>query len=161
MPHYAPGSHKLQPGPLTLDLGVVLDDYCSDMTRTVFYKDCPAKIGEVYNLVNLAKDEAFRAIRPGAATRDVDAVARRIITDAGYGDYFRHGLGHGVGLPFKGKPVLTWTSEDILAAGHVASDEPGIYLPGEGGVRIEDLFVVTETGAENLNELSCELVVVG
>jgi Xaa-Pro aminopeptidase len=161
MPHYAPGPHKLQPGPLTLDLGVVLNDYCSDMTRTVFFKDCPPKWREIYNLVNRAKDEAFKAIKPGVRAADVDAVARKVISDAGYGEYFRHGLGHGVGLPFKGKPVLNWTSEDVLAAGHVASDEPGIYLPGEGGVRIEDLFVVTETGAENLNELSCELQVVG
>lgn len=161
MPHYAPGPHRLHPGPLTLDLGVVLNDYCSDMTRTVFYKDVPPRIREIYDLVNLAKDEAFRAIRPGIPAREVDAVARKVITDGGYGDYFRHGTGHGVGLPFKGKPVLNWTSEDVLTAGHVASDEPGIYLPGEGGVRIEDLFVVTEDGAENLNELSCELQVVG
>jgi Xaa-Pro aminopeptidase len=161
MPHYSPGPHKLQPGPLTIDLGVVLNHYCGDMTRTVFYKDCPPKWPEVYELVNRAKDAAFAAIRPGVAARDVDAVARNIITKAGYGEFFRHGLGHGVGLPFKGKPTLTWTSDDVMQAGHVASDEPGIYLPGEGGVRIEDLFVVTETGAENLNELSCELSVVG
>jgi Xaa-Pro aminopeptidase len=161
MPHYAPGPHKLQPGPLTIDLGVVLDDYCSDMTRTVFYKDCPPKWREIYKLVKLAKDEAFKAIRPGVSAREVDAVARNVISDAGFGEYFRHGLGHGVGLPFKGKPILNWTSEDVLAAGHVASDEPGIYLPGEGGVRIEDLFAVTDHGADNLNELSCELQVVG
>ncbi|MDQ3023578.1 MAG: Xaa-Pro peptidase family protein [bacterium] len=160
MPHYSPGQHKLQPGPLTIDLGVVLDNYCSDMTRTVFYKDCTPKWKDVYEVVNHAKDEAFAAIRPGVAARDVDAVARKVITDAGYGEYFRHGLGHGVGLPFKGKPILNWTSDDVLAVGHVASDEPGIYLPGEGGVRIEDLFVVTDDGAENLNELSTELSVI-
>jgi Xaa-Pro aminopeptidase len=158
-PHAAPSRQRLAPGPLTIDLGVVLDDYCSDMTRTVFYKDCPPRLREVYELVRRAKDAAFEAIAPGVPARDVDAVARNIITDAGYGEYFRHGLGHGLGLPFKGVPVLHWASEDVLAVGNVASDEPGIYIPGEGGVRIEDLFVVTEGGAENLNELGTELIV--
>ena len=161
-PHAGFSGQQMVPGaPLTIDLGVILNDYCSDMTRTVFFRDCPPKWEQVFNIVRQAKDLAFAAIKPGVAASDVDAVARDFITQAGYGAHFRHGLGHGVGLPFKSAPVLHWASKDILQTGHVASDEPGIYLPGEGGVRIEDLFVVREHGAENLNELGTELTIVG
>jgi len=161
-PHAGATREPLVPGaPLILDLGVVLDDYCSDMTRTVFFRECPPRWRAIYELVREAKDRAFASVAPGVAARAVDAVAREIIGQAGYGEQFRHGLGHGVGLPFKGGPTLNWTSVDVLRPGHVASCEPGIYLPGEGGVRIEDLFVVTESGAENLNALPTDLLVVG
>jgi Xaa-Pro aminopeptidase len=161
-PHAGFSRERLVPeAPLILDLGVVLDDYCSDMTRTVFFRGCPPRWRRIYELVREAKDRAFERIAPGAAAREVDAAAREIITRGGFGEQFGHGLGHGVGLPFKGGPILHWTSEDILRPGHVASIEPGIYLPGEGGVRIEDLFVVTPTGAEDLNRLSTDLLVVG
>jgi Xaa-Pro aminopeptidase len=160
-PIIASGERSSQPHAGFSRQRLTLDGYCSDMTRTVFYKSCPPRWEQLYNVVNTAKDLAFAAIRPGIPARDVDAVARQYITAHGYGEAFRHGLGHGVGMPFKGAPILHWTSADVLQMGHVASNEPGIYLPGEGGIRIEDLFVVTETGADNLNELSCEVTVVG
>lgn len=161
-PHAGFTQKKIEPAaPLIIDLGVVLNDYCSDMTRTVFLGDCPPKWVKIYDLVRAAKGLAFLAIHPGVPARDVDAVARKFFTDAGYGEYFGHGLGHGVGLPFKGAPVLHWASDDVLMAGHVASNEPGLYLPGEGGVRIEDLFHLTAAGPQYLNTLTTELTVLG
>ena len=160
LPHHGTGNSELVPAaPLTIDIGLILDDYCSDMTRTVFIGDCPPRWREVYAVVLEAKDRALPAIRPGVLARDVDKVARDYISAQGFGEYFGHGLGHGVGLPFKGAPILHWASGDLLKAGHVASNEPGIYLPGEGGVRIEDLFVVTETGADYLGQLDTKLMV--
>ncbi|MBN2081511.1 aminopeptidase P family protein [bacterium] len=161
-PHAGFSLSKLVPGaPLTIDMGVVLDGYCSDMTRTVFYKDCPADWAKIYQLVREAKDRAFAAIRPGKLGKEIDAVARDLIYKAGYEGKFEHGLGHGVGIEVHEQPTLSRMGEQELKPGMVVSDEPGIYLPGQGGIRIEDMVVVRENGAENLNELATELRIVG
>ncbi len=147
--------------PLTIDMGVQLDGYCSDMTRTVFVADCPPEWEKVYNLVREAKDLAFAAIRPGKLGRDIDAVARDLIYGAGFEGKFEHGLGHGVGVEVHEGPTLSKMGDKELRPGMVVTDEPGIYLPGQGGVRIEDMLVVREDGAEILNTLDTELRVVG
>lgn len=147
--------------PLTIDMGVKLNGYCSDMTRTVFVGECPPPWEKVYALVREAKDQAFAAIRPGKLGKDIDAVARELIYGAGYEGKFEHGLGHGVGIEVHEQPTLSRLGDKELRPGMVVTDEPGIYLPGEGGVRIEDMIVVREAGAENLNALDTELRVVG
>jgi len=161
-PHARFTAGKLVPGaPLTFDMGMKLDGYCSDMTRTVFYKDCPAKWEGIYNIVKQAKDSAHAAIRPGLKGKESDAVARDIITAAGHGEHFGHGLGHGVGIEVHEAPRFARVGETEISAGMIGTNEPGIYLPGEGGIRIEDMFVVTETGADNLNSLPTDILVVG
>lgn len=161
-PHAGFTAERLVPEqPLTIDMGVKLNGYCSDMTRTVFYRDCPPRWEQVYDLVRRAKDQAFAQIRPGRLGREIDAVARELINGAGYEGKFEHGLGHGVGVEVHEQPTLSSVGEKELRPGMVVTDEPGIYLPGEGGVRIEDMVVVRDEGAENLNELDTELIVVG
>jgi Xaa-Pro aminopeptidase len=164
MPHAVPTGRRLKAGDfLTMDFGCVYEGYCSDMTRTVFIKDCglkqpTAKQLEIYNTVLTAQLEAMKMIKPGVVCSDVDACARRIISDAGYGDYFGHGLGHSVGLFIHEEPRFSKKCDTVLEPGMVITVEPGIYLPGEFGVRIEDLVVVTEDGYENLTHSRKELV---
>ncbi|MCB1219696.1 MAG: aminopeptidase P family protein [Planctomycetales bacterium] len=147
--------------PLTIDMGVRLHNYCSDMTRTVFIGDCPQHWRAVYNTVREAKELAAASLRPGLRGCDVDKVARDFITEAGHGDKFGHGLGHGVGIAIHEDPRLLWTYEGVLESGNVVSNEPGIYLPGQGGVRIEDMMLLTDSGCENFNSLPTELQVIG
>ena len=162
MPHASFTTQKLVPGaPLTFDMGVRLNGYASDMTRTVFFKDCPKKWEEIYNIVHEAKDAATAAVKPGLKGREIDAVARNIIAGRGYGDNFGHGLGHGVGIEVHEQPRLSKLGEIVLKPGMCTSNEPGIYLPGQGGIRIEDVIVVRENGAENLNKLETGVTVVG
>jgi Xaa-Pro aminopeptidase len=162
MPHASYTSQKLVPGaPLTFDMGVRLNGYISDMTRTVFYKDCPEKWARIYNIVREAKDLAASAIKPGLLGKQIDAVARNIISKQGYGENFGHGLGHGVGIEVHEQPRLAKVSETELKPGMCVTDEPGIYLPGEGGIRIEDILVVRPGGAENLNTLETGIKVIG
>ncbi|MEZ5338687.1 MAG: Xaa-Pro peptidase family protein [bacterium] len=161
-PHARFTQDRIVPGtPLTFDMGMLLNGYCSDMTRTVFFRDCPPQWEKIYNIVKLAKDSANDAVKPGKLGREIDAVARQVITDAGYGDKFGHGLGHGVGLEVHEGPRLAQVAEMQLRVGNILTNEPGIYLPGEGGIRIEDMFVVRADGPENLNTLSTDLKVVG
>lgn len=152
LPHGVPGDKPLEPGDAVLiDFGCVLGGYCSDLTRTYAFGTIPGAWFEEIHAVTLAAQEAaLEAIRPGVAAKDVDAVARDLITEAGYGGHFGHGLGHGVGLEIHEGPRLNQQSTGTLAPGMVVTVEPGIYLPGRGGVRIEDLVVVTETGCERL-----------
>lgn len=161
-PHAGFTLRKLVPAaPLTIDMGCLLHGYCSDMTRTVFYKDCPGEWAAVYNVVREAKERAQAAIRPGVLGRDVHQIAREVIDAAGYGEYFNHGLGHGVGIEVHEEPRLALSGEAALEPGHIVTVEPGIYLPGRGGIRIEDIFHVTASGGENLNTLPTEILVVG
>jgi Xaa-Pro aminopeptidase len=145
---------------VTLDIGAVLDGYCSDCTRTWATGDLPDALAEAYALVLRAQVTALDAVRPGPLGREIDAIAREIIDAAGHAEHFGHGLGHGVGLVTHEAPRLARTAEGALEAGHVVTVEPGVYLPGVGGVRIEDLVVVTESGRDVLSHTSKELLVV-
>ncbi len=152
-PHAHAGDTLITPGePIVIDMGAQLEGYCSDLTRTVCLGEPndPERFWGVYNTVLRAQLAAEAAIRPDVAERDVDSVARAVITDAGYGENFGHGLGHGVGLFIHESPRLSPLAESTLAPGHVVTVEPGIYLTGWGGVRIEDIALVTEDGVEIL-----------
>lgn len=161
-PHAEPGSREIRAGELVVfDMGAQLDGYCSDCTRTFATGALDDSAAEVYELVRGAQAAALEAVRPGVGGREADAVAREIIAAAGHGDRFGHGLGHGVGLEVHEKPTLSVASEDELVAGEVVTVEPGVYVPGHFGVRIEDLVVVTEDGYRNLSGRPKELVAVG
>lgn len=135
---------------VTLDFGAVVRGYHSDCTRTVVLGDASPRQREIYDLVLAAQRAALSAIRPGASARDVDALARQVIVEAGHGDHFGHGLGHGVGLAIHEGPTLSPREDTTLEAGMVVTVEPGVYLPGWGGVRIEDLVVITPGGCDDL-----------
>ena len=158
-PHAVPGDEPIQPGVLvTIDAGCVLDGYCSDCTRTFAVGDVSERLRELHALCLEAQLAGLAAVAPGVHGRDADAASRTLIEAAGLGDAYGHGMGHGVGLQIHEAPTLRPESEDILAVGNVVSVEPGIYLPDEGcGVRIEDLVVVTDEGAERLTQFTKEL----
>jgi Xaa-Pro aminopeptidase len=159
--HHEPGERRIQAGDaVVMDFGGMRDDYCSDITRTVFVGEPSDEEREVYAIVRAAQQAAFEAVRPGAAAQDVDRAARAVITEAGYGERFVHRTGHGIGLEVHEPPYIVEGDETSLQAGMTFSDEPGIYLEGRFGVRIEDQVAVTAQGAERLNEASRELTVV-
>lgn len=161
LPHAEPGEREIGRGELVVfDMGAQLDGYCSDGTRTYATGDPGERGREVYQVVLEAQLASLAAIKAGVTGEDVDKVAREVIDKAGHGDRFGHGLGHGVGLEVHEAPRLSLRSDDVLAPGEVVTVEPGIYLPGELGVRIEDLVVVSEDGYENLSALSKELQIV-
>jgi Xaa-Pro aminopeptidase len=160
LPHARPGDLLIERGTLvTFDIGALVDGYCSDATRTVAVGEPSAKAREVYEVVAAAQLAGLEAIAPGIGGSEVDAKARAVIDGAGYGEHFGHGLGHGVGIEIHEAPRLSITSEDTLGAANVVTVEPGIYLPGELGVRIEDLVVVREGGAQILSSFTKELLV--
>ncbi|HHY47692.1 MAG TPA: aminopeptidase P family protein [Firmicutes bacterium] len=159
LPHAKPSHRPLEPGDLVvMDFGAVVDGYCGDMTRTVCVGKASAKAREIYQVVSRAQAAGLAAVRAGRTGRDVDCEAREIIREAGYGDYFGHGLGHGVGLAVHESPRLSQSGTDPLPCGAVVTVEPGIYIPGWGGVRIEDLVVVRETGCQILTRSTKELL---
>jgi Xaa-Pro aminopeptidase len=161
LPHAEPGEREIEPGELVVfDMGARLDDYCSDCTRTLATGEPGGEAREVYELVLLAQAASLEAVRAGAGGPEVDAVARELISQAGHGERFGHGTGHGVGLEVHEGPRLAISSEEELRAGNVVTVEPGVYLPGRFGVRIEDLVVVTEEGHRNLSGLPKELLLV-
>jgi Xaa-Pro aminopeptidase len=161
LPHAEPGEREIAAGELVVfDMGSLLDGYCSDCTRTYATGEVEDDAREVYELVLRAQQAALEAVRPAASGKEVDAVAREMISEAGYGDRFGHGLGHGVGLEVHEGPRLAASSEDDLFEGNVVTVEPGVYMPGEFGVRIEDLVIVTADGHRNLIGLSKDLTVV-
>lgn len=159
MPHAIPGEKKLEAGDfVTMDFGCKYKGYCSDMTRTVVLGKASEKQKEIYNIVLKAQLAALDALKAGVTGKSVDKVARDIITEAGYGQYFGHGLGHSVGLFIHEDPRLAPTDDTVLQAGMIETVEPGIYVPGFGGVRIEDMAVVTEDGCINFASSPKELI---
>jgi Xaa-Pro aminopeptidase len=162
LPHAEPGEREIGRGELVVfDMGAAIDGYCSDGTRTFATSDPGEEAIEVYETVREAQAASLTAIRAGVKGEDVDKVAREVIDGAGHGDRFGHGLGHGVGLELHEGPRLSLRSDDVLVPGEVVTVEPGIYLPGKLGVRIEDLVVVTEDGLRNLSSLPKELQTIG
>jgi Xaa-Pro aminopeptidase len=158
LPHATPREVPIPAGTLVVvDWGAQLDGYASDCTRTYATGDIDPRDGQVYELVLQAQEAALAAMRPGPTGREVDAVARSIIDAAGHAEHFGHGLGHGVGLDVHEGPRLSKQGETALAAGMVVTVEPGVYVPGAVGVRIEDLVIVTDDGAEVVSSLPKEL----
>jgi Xaa-Pro aminopeptidase len=158
LPHAEPGEREIGRDELVVfDMGAAIDGYCSDGTRTFATGDPGEGAIEVYEVVRRAQQASLDAIEAGIKGEDVDKVARGVIEAAGHGERFGHGLGHGVGLELHEAPRLSLRSDDVLAPGEVVTVEPGIYLPGRLGVRIEDLVVVTEDGIRNLSSLPKEL----
>jgi Xaa-Pro aminopeptidase len=162
LPHAVPSSRKVRAGDyLLIDMGVRREGYHSDMTRTVCCGKPSPRHREIYRIVLDAQQRALTRIRHGVSCRDVDAAAREYIASAGYGDHFGHGLGHGVGLQIHEAPSMNPSSKEVLQEGMVVTVEPGIYVPGFGGVRIEDLVVVTRTGYRNLTSTTKRFTTLG
>jgi Xaa-Pro aminopeptidase len=158
LPHAVPRDVAIPAGTLvTIDWGAQLDGYASDCTRTYATGELDPRDREIYELVLRAQETSLAAVRPGAGGREVDAVAREIITAAGHGEHFGHGLGHGVGAEVHEGPRLSQRSDSTLAVGQVVTVEPGVYVPGAVGVRIEDLAIVTDDGCEVLTGLPKDL----
>lgn len=154
LPHASPRRERVEDENLLLiDIGSRAGGYCSDMTRTYLGPKASDEMRKVHAVVLEALEAGCAAVKPGVRCVDVDKACRDVITQAGYGEYFTHSTGHGVGLDIHEAPSFSTTSEEVLEAGMVVTVEPGIYLAGVGGVRIEDLLVVTEAGAENLTNL--------
>jgi len=153
MPHAKASDDAIQVGePIVVDVGARFEGYHSDLTRTLHLGDPDGRLQEIYDLVLKAQLAAEEGIRPGMSAREADALARDIITGAGYGEYFGHPLGHGVGLAIHEKPKVSKVSRDVLHPGMTLTVEPGIYIPGWGGVRIEDLVVIRQDGVEVLSQ---------
>ena len=160
MPHGVAGERKIQDGDfITMDFGVLYNGYCSDMTRTVAVGYATEEMKTVYNTVLAAQLAGLAATKAGVPGKDIDAAARQVIVDAGYGSYFGHGYGHSVGLEIHEAPSPAGRNDQPMPLYAVASAEPGIYLPGKFGVRIEDCVIYTEDGYENLATSPKELII--
>lgn len=161
LPHAVPGDRKLSKGDLvTMDFGCKFDGYCSDFTRTVAISDIDKAKQKVYDIVNCAGKMALDVLRPGMHACEVDKIAREFIVDKGYGNAFGHGLGHGVGLDIHEAPTLNPKGQTVLRPGMVVTVEPGIYIKGKYGVRIEDLCAVTDSGCDNFSSAPRELMII-
>ncbi len=159
MPHARPTARAVERAELVvIDFGCIVDGYCSDMTRTVSVGDPGPDARRIFDVVRESQQRGRDTVRAGATCAEVDAACRRVIDDAGWGDAFVHSTGHGVGLEIHEAPRVAATARDTLAPGFVVTVEPGVYLPGHGGVRIEDTVVVTATGADPLTSFPKELV---
>jgi Xaa-Pro aminopeptidase len=159
-PHGVPSDKIIEKGEfLTMDFGAVIDGYCGDMTRTIAIGSASPDMRAVYNTVLEAQLAACEFIKAGVRCFDADKVARDIITKAGYGEYFPHGLGHGVGVEVHEAPTLNSKSEEVLESNMVVTIEPGIYIPEKYGVRIEDLAIVTDFGIINKVESRKDLII--
>jgi Xaa-Pro aminopeptidase len=162
LPHSEPSEREIGDGELVVvDMGAELDGYCSDCTRTYATGQVDGEAAEVYALVLEAQMAALAAVGPGVSGKDADAAARDLIAAAGRGEEFGHGTGHGVGIEVHEAPRVSFSSEDTLEVGDVVTVEPGIYVPGRFGVRIEDLVAITEAGHRYFTSLGKELTVVG
>ncbi len=152
LPHAVPGNVTIRKNqPLMIDMGLILDGYCSDMTRTFVFGEPDKHYLEIHRLVRKAQLAGIAAVRSGVTGREVDKTARDVIAEAGMGKYFGHALGHGVGLAVHEEPRLSAKSRKKLKSGMVVTVEPGIYIPGWGGVRLENMVIVRDDGCENLN----------
>ena len=161
MPHGVAGERKIQAGDfVTMDFGALYNGYCSDMTRTVAVGHVTDEMEKVYNTVLEAQLAGLAATKAGVPGKDIDAAARKVITDAGYGEYFGHGYGHSLGLEVHESPSPNARNPEPMPVGAVASAEPGIYLPGKFGVRIEDCVIYTADGYENLCTSPKNLIIV-
>jgi Xaa-Pro dipeptidase len=160
IPHHQSDETIIKAGDMVvIDMGGVRDHYCSDMTRTVLVGGTATEeMKLVYEIVKRAQDEAVKAVKPGVPLKEIDQVARDIISNAGYGLNFTHRTGHGLGIEVHEEPFVTSDNNQLIEEGMVISIEPGIYLSGKFGVRIEDIVVVTSDGCERLNELTRELI---
>ena len=160
-PHGVPGDRKMEYGDfVTMDFGAKVDGYCADMTRTVALGFVSEEMSRVYEIVLRAQEEAIAATKAGKTGAEVDGVARKIIEEAGYGEYFGHGYGHSVGLEIHEAPNCSPGNQKPLPAGVVCSAEPGIYLPGKFGVRIEDVVIITEDGCEDITNSPKNLTII-
>ena len=160
MPHGVPGDDVIAPGDfITMDFGTMYNGYCSDMTRTVALGSVTDEMRAVYNTVLEAQLAGIAAAKPGVTGRDIDMAARRVIEKAGYGEYFGHSFGHSLGLEIHETPNASPSNQEPMPEGAVISAEPGIYLPGRFGVRIEDMLWLRDNGAENLTNAPKELII--
>lgn len=162
LPHGVASEKKLEKGEfVTIDFGTYYNGYCSDMTRTIILGNSEPRQEEIYNLVLKAHNKVIEKVKPGMTGKEADSIARELIADAGYEDNFGHGLGHGLGIEVHEGPKLSYQSgEKELKDGMVFTDEPGIYLPDYGGVRIEDDILLTENGCQVLNQISKKLMII-
>ncbi|MBA7481090.1 putative dipeptidase PepE [subsurface metagenome] len=161
LPHYGGGQRRIEPGDVViLDYGCRIQGYCSDITRTIVCKEASKEIQAVYEIVERAQDKAVQAIRPGVKAEEIDQAARQEITKAGYGERFIHRTGHGIGLDVHEEPYIVEANHLELRQGMAFSVEPGIYLPGQFGIRIEDIVVVTQRGAQRMNRCTHTLQIV-
>ncbi len=161
LPHGVPDDTPVKDGDfITMDIGAVYNGYHSDMTRTIALKSVNARQEEIYNIVLEAQTSTLKAVKAGVSSTLCDKIARDIISKAGYAKYFKHSTGHGVGLEIHEEPRLSTTGETILSSGMVITVEPGIYLPQEFGVRIEDMICVTKDGYDNFATISKELTII-
>ncbi len=159
MPHGVASDKKVEYGDfITMDYGTVFKGYNSDMTRTIVLGKADRKQKEIYNTVLKAQKEVIKKIKPGMTGKQTDTIARDIICEAGYSENFGHGLGHGLGIEVHEGPRVSYRSEEVLKEGMIVTDEPGIYIPDWGGVRIEDDLLITADGCEVLNKVSKELI---
>jgi len=158
-PHHHPGSRRINGGdPVVVDFGATFDGYRSDMTRTFCVDAEPqGELARIFEVVQTSQAAGAAAVRPGIAAKEVDDICRRIITDAGWAERFEHGTGHGVGLDIHEAPTVSQLGTAILAPGFVVTVEPGVYVPGHGGVRVEDTLVVTEDGARPLTRFTKDI----
>jgi Xaa-Pro aminopeptidase len=158
-PHHHPGSRRIKGGdPVVVDFGAMFEGYRSDMTRTFCVDAEPeGELARIFSVVQTSQAAGAAAVRPGIAAKDVDDVCRQIIADAGWAERFEHGTGHGVGLDIHEAPTVSQLGTAILAPGFVVTVEPGVYVPGHGGVRVEDTLVVTEDGARPLTHFTKDI----
>lgn len=160
-PHGSPGTRKIQKGDFVLfDLGVIYEGYCSDITRTVAFGEINDEQRKIYETVKKSNEESINAVKPGVRCMDLDKISRDVIDEAGYGEYYTHRLGHGLGISVHEFPSVTGTNELELKPGMVFTIEPGIYKSAVAGVRIEDDVVVTEDGVEVLTKYPKDLIVI-
>ena len=158
-PHHHPGGRTIAPGdPVVVDFGATFEGYRSDMTRTFCVNEDPTgELARIFSVVQTSQAAGAKAVKPGISVKEVDDVCRRIIADAGWADRFEHGTGHGVGLDIHEAPTVSQLGTAILAPGFVVTVEPGVYVPGHGGVRVEDTLVVTEDGARALTRFTKDI----